>query len=71
MYQIKFGGGYEIRVIGRGENGLCKVAKSTSGNDAEKFSGTCAECEQWLAERGIQRTAAGQVAHDIARLNGR
>lgn len=52
MYQIKYQEGHEIRVIGKGENGLCKVAKATSSNDRELFSGTYDH--KWLSDRGIR-----------------
>ncbi|AMV24606.1 hypothetical protein VT84_13990 [Gemmata sp. SH-PL17] len=52
MYQIKCECGYEIRVIGKGENGLCKVVKADSNHEA--FSGTYAQCEKWLSDRGVK-----------------
>lgn len=56
MYQIKsiagrgINNGYEIQVIGKGDNGLCRVVDN---NFTEKFSGTYAECITWLRDRGL------------------
>ncbi len=53
MYQIKAAGGYEIRVVGKGEKGLCLVVKTSDSQDT-RFSGTYAECVKWLAERALK-----------------
>lgn len=53
MYQIKFEGGYEIQVIGKGEKGLCRVQDS---QQRIVFTGTYAECEKWLNGRAVKVT---------------
>ncbi len=50
MYQIKCTCGYEIHVIGKGENGLCRVVR----DNQTAFAGTYAECETWLAARAVK-----------------
>lgn len=56
MYQIsdingqKLINGYAIVVIGRGENGLCRI---DDGNGQEKFRGTYSECVSWLTSRSM------------------
>lgn len=56
MYQIKtvdgrrLINGHEIQVIGRGENGLCRIV---DGNGVVKHTATHAECERWLRERAM------------------
>lgn len=50
MYQIKAQCGYEIQVIGKGKNGLCRVC---SNQHVVVFTGTYAECEKWLADRAV------------------
>jgi hypothetical protein len=49
MYQIKAQCGYEIQVIGKGEQGLCRVVK----DDRECYRGTYAECARWLKQRAV------------------
>lgn len=49
MYQIKAQGGWEIQVVAKGENGLCRVLK----DNVIRFQGTHDECVQWLANRGV------------------
>ena len=51
MYQIKRQCGYEIQGIGRGENGLCRVADH---DGRIVYSGTYAQCDSWLRERGVR-----------------
>ena len=51
MFQIKFQCGYEIQVIGKGENGSCRVCNS---NQHVVFRGTYAECERWLTSRAVR-----------------
>lgn len=51
MYQIKFQSGYEIQVIGRGENGLCRV-ENQHGQTATE--GTYDQCKKWLENRGVR-----------------
>lgn len=51
MYQVKAQNGYEIQVIGTGENGLCRVNDS---NGFTVFTGTYAECEKWLTNRAVK-----------------
>lgn len=51
MYQIKATNGYEIRVIGKGENGLCEVADA---NGKTVKTGTYAECEKYLMDRAVK-----------------
>ncbi len=48
MYQIKYTSGYEIQCIGKGENGLSRVANS---NGQIVHTGTYAECVRWLERR--------------------
>lgn len=50
MYQIKCGR-YQIQVIGRGDNGLCRIEHDPKGT---VFSGTYIECVSWLEARGIK-----------------
>jgi hypothetical protein len=50
MYQIKAQNGYEIQVIGRGENGLCRVVTKYCH---VCFTGTYAACVAWLTARAI------------------
>ncbi len=57
MYQIKCGDGYEIQVIGRGDNGLCRI----EGGKNSGFSGTYAECVKWLEDRGIKVDVKGPM----------
>jgi hypothetical protein len=54
MYQIKCECGYEIHVVGKGEQGLCRVVKATGGEQTVRFHGTYAECEKWLADRAVK-----------------
>ena len=68
MYQIKFSSGYEIQVIGRGENGLCRVENA---DGITTHSGTYATCKAWLGARGEFETTAGANAADIATQHGR
>jgi hypothetical protein len=68
MYQIKCSDGYEIQVVGEGENGLCNV---NDRNAKKVYSGTYAECKTWLDARGVHETTAGTNAADIAKLRGR
>lgn len=51
MYQILCECGYEIQVIGTGENGLCRVADQ---NNRIVFHGTYGECVKWLADRAVR-----------------
>lgn len=51
MYQIKCSGGNEIQVIGKGENGLCRVVNSVG--EIIK-TGTYAECVSWCEARAIK-----------------
>lgn len=55
MYQIKCSSGYEIVVVGKGKNGLCRVVKS-SVSHAAVFAGTYAQCVRWLADRAVKVT---------------
>jgi hypothetical protein len=50
MYQIKFQNGYEIQVIAKGENGLCRVVNQRY---QIVFTGTYAACVKWLADRAV------------------
>lgn len=50
MYQVKCSNGVEIQVIGKSQNGLCRVMDS---NNNEKFSGTYAECVKYCEDRRI------------------
>jgi len=50
MFQIKFQNGYEIQVIGRGEDGLCRVEDR---DNRTVFAGTYSECEAWLNSRAV------------------
>lgn len=50
MYQIKCSSGNEIQVIGKGENGLCRVVSSGVIINA----GTYDECVAWCAARAIK-----------------
>lgn len=52
MYTIKCQGRYEINVVGKGENGLCRINHTT--NNVTVFSGTYAACVEWLAARGTK-----------------
>ena len=63
MYQVKFCGGYEIQVIGKGDDGLCRVADSTSKIVCE---GTYAKCEKYLADRQVHQHGHGITAADIS-----
>jgi hypothetical protein len=51
MYQIKFTSGYEIQVIGKGDNGLCRVVNE---HGVVAKTGTYAECEAWLNARAVK-----------------
>lgn len=53
MYQVKAQHGYEIQVLQSGDNGKCRVEKSTSSGCSIEFAGTYAECVKWLSDRGI------------------
>lgn len=50
MYQIKFQNGYEIQVIGPGENGPCRVCDS---ENRVVFRGNYEACEKWLNDRAV------------------
>lgn len=56
MYQIRevdghrIINGHDIQVVGAGEKGLCRVM---DGGGQEKYSGTYAECVQWLRDRAM------------------
>jgi hypothetical protein len=56
MYQIKCTSGYEIVVVGRGENGTCRVIQPSSGSYEAKFTGTYAQCLRWFADRSVKVT---------------
>lgn len=56
MYQIKAQNGYEIQVIGKGDRGVCRVVKATSGEHIVAFTGTYAACTRWLTARGLKVT---------------
>lgn len=51
MFQVKCQNGYEIHVIGKGENGLCRVANH---DHQIVFTGTYAQCEKWLNDRAVK-----------------
>ena len=55
MSQIKCECGYEIRVIGRGEKGLCNVVKASDSQET-RYSGNYDECVKWLADRAVKVT---------------
>ena len=67
MYQIKYSDGNEIQVIGRGENGLCRVV---GRNGEDKHVGTYETCVKWLADRGCHEVA-GNTAAGLAEQAGR
>lgn len=65
MYQVPYCGGFQILVVGSGENGLCRVMYGTSSCTDERFEGTYVECEKWLADRGIA-PHGGNTSHSLA-----
>lgn len=51
MYQIKCSSGNEIQVIGKGENGPCRVMNS---NGEQIYYGTYDQCVTWCEDRAIK-----------------
>lgn len=52
MYQITCSDGYELHVIGKGDNGLCRVVNR---NGQIVLEAGYVECAQWLADRGVKQ----------------
>lgn len=51
MYQVPAQNGYEIHVIGKGENALCRIQDK---NSRQVHYGTYDECIKWLHDRALK-----------------
>jgi hypothetical protein len=73
MYQIKYGGGYEIQVLsaeGKAKMGYeARVELDTSSSSVTQITGTMEECEAWLKKNGIKPHGATHA--DSAAARGR